>query len=218
MSKRTLDESTDDEEPVHDIQRTRQETSADDKVITCTLPPRCNLKPRKFNVAAYETHYQRDHVNVCYECDASLPSAHFLDLHLNEVHSPIFEARKERGEAVFRCFVESCPNVFSTITRRRRHLEYDHAYPAEYRFNVVQKGLNSYSQSLLYPAKTLSQPESVEPKPKPEVPELNRAARRALARGGQKDTKMKDPKPVVEDAKSEHARAVEALFKQFDQL
>ena len=234
MSKRAIDDDSSSSEDIahHDVKSHRQEQVQDsEKLITCSLPPHCNLRPKAYTLTEYEAHYQRQHVNVCYECDAELPTSLFLDLHLEEQHSPIFQAQIDRGESAFRCFVESCKSKFKSQTARRRHLETDHDYPASYRFNLVQKGLDRRVQSLLFPVKS-NQPSRSYKKVESNVPAkvgvMTRAQRRAAEREAagadqvmeidkeeaKPDVKMKlETKSKQVDAKAEHAKAVAALFE-----
>lgn len=198
MSKRGLaiedcsaEEETLELDTSHTVKLSRcdAEHNHEDRIITCSLPPRCNVKPRQFTVSEYEKHYQKQHVNICYECDAELPTEYFLDLHLEEAHSPIFQARLSRDEKVYRCFSQFCSELFASITSRRRHLEKVHSYPSEYRFNLVQKGLDGRAQSLLYqpPPGRIAAQQGDAPRPdaslnRNKVGVMTRAQRRAQAR------------------------------------
>ncbi|ORY79993.1 hypothetical protein BCR37DRAFT_338885, partial [Protomyces lactucae-debilis] len=77
------------------------------------------------------------HATRCPVCQLPFPNAHFQNLHIEEHHDPVFQARLARGELVFRCFVEVCRETFPSASKRRRHLVKDHAYPETFRFNIV---------------------------------------------------------------------------------
>lgn len=73
-------------------------------VMKCNLPPH---RPLEFaSYEEYDVHYQKAHVNRCSECNKNLPSEQILNLHLAEIHDPINDARKARGEKIVR--LDSC--------------------------------------------------------------------------------------------------------------
>lgn len=124
-------------------------------LVTCTLPPGCNTRPRHFwDTATFEHHYTKYHCNVCHECHAKFPTSRYLDLHIQELHDPIWSVRLARGELVYGCFEERCPLTFASVSARRKHLIQVHDYPAEFRFNLVNKGITRHVKSLLFDAKS----------------------------------------------------------------
>ena len=64
---------------------------------------RCSLPPHPQTLCfqsyeAYDVHYAKAHVNRCSECRKNFPTAHFLELHIEENHDPLIQVRKEKGE------------------------------------------------------------------------------------------------------------------------
>lgn len=43
-------------------------------------------------------HYQQAHVNRCSQCSKNFPTAHFLNLHIEENHDSLVVALRARGE------------------------------------------------------------------------------------------------------------------------
>lgn len=192
-------------------------------VVTCTLPPICNAKPHNFyKLDQFEAHYQKHHCHICHECLANFPTNQFLELHIEENHDPFFPARLDRGEKVYRCFSEYCSIRFSSSSSRRRHLENDHQYPPEFRFNIVQRGLGKRTQSLLYSVKTqpgldkeILQSSCLASDDRAGVPEteagratLNRAQRRAQAKQENEASELiMPPEDVMETTFSLESKA-----------
>lgn len=71
------------------------------EVMQCALPP--HREAIHFSsYDAFEVHYAQFHVNRCSECRNNFPTAHFLELHIEENHDPLNEARKAKGEKIVR--------------------------------------------------------------------------------------------------------------------
>lgn len=67
------------------------------EAMKCTLPP--HRSPCVFSTYEdYEVHYKQFHVNRCSECGKNFPSERFLNLHIEENHDPLMEAKRARGE------------------------------------------------------------------------------------------------------------------------
>ncbi|ROV88579.1 hypothetical protein VSDG_09132 [Cytospora chrysosperma] len=96
----------------------------------------------------YESHYNKAHTTRCLDCRKSFPSSHILDLHIDEFHNVLTELKKEKGEATFACFVETCDEKCKTPAERRAHLIERHMYPANYFFAVTKVGIDR-RQSML---------------------------------------------------------------------
>ncbi|KAI3398286.1 hypothetical protein diail_9624 [Diaporthe ilicicola] len=96
----------------------------------------------------YETHYHKAHSNRCLDCRKNFPSSHTLNLHIKEFHDALTELRKERGEHVYSCFVETCDEKRKTPAERRAHLIETHKYPTNYFFAVTKAGVD-HRQSML---------------------------------------------------------------------
>ncbi|CAN6651978.1 hypothetical protein TRVA0_025S01552 [Trichomonascus vanleenenianus] len=111
--------------------------------ILCNLPPTCSETPVELTDSEFEQHYYDCHTFHCFECRGRFPSEHLLDLHLRELHDHLVAELRDRGESVFKCFVESCPRVFKTSVDRNEHAVSDHGYPQDYGFDIVRKGLTS---------------------------------------------------------------------------
>lgn len=122
------------------------ETATQQEVISCTLPPHQVIGFASYS--DYEVHYQKTHVNRCIECGKNLPTDHFLSLHIKENHDPITEAKRERGDKTYECFVEGCDKVCSTWQKRRMHLVDKHMFPRNYDFFIVNDGLDNRNSML----------------------------------------------------------------------
>ncbi|KAI9488764.1 hypothetical protein BDB00DRAFT_29862 [Zychaea mexicana] len=99
-----------------------------------------------FTTAAYEAHYETHHKHVCSACHKRFPSAHWLQLHLDEFHNVLIQIQKERGDKVFQCFVESCTKKFISPRMRQLHLVDKHQYPKYYPFDLVATGTLSFEE------------------------------------------------------------------------
>ncbi|KAJ5745295.1 hypothetical protein N7520_010477 [Penicillium odoratum] len=67
------------------------------EVMHCALPPhRETLSFTSYE--DYEIHYIQAHVNRCSQCSKNFPTAHFLNLHIEENHDPLAAARRARGD------------------------------------------------------------------------------------------------------------------------
>ncbi|KAI9255535.1 hypothetical protein BY458DRAFT_310076 [Sporodiniella umbellata] len=95
---------------------------------------------------AYEEHYEAKHTHVCLTCNKVFPGSLWLKLHIDEIHNTIFLIRKERGEKIHACYVESCSKFFSTPKMRRLHLIHKHKYPTHFPFDLVFTGTLSFQQ------------------------------------------------------------------------
>ncbi|KAI8137548.1 hypothetical protein BJV82DRAFT_634784 [Fennellomyces sp. T-0311] len=104
-------------------------------------------KPLSFpSTAAYEAHYEARHRHVCLACCKVFPNDYFLQLHLDEFHDMLLQIRRERGEKVFRCFVQNCKKSFMTPKMRRLHLIDKHHFPQYYDFNIIASGTLSFEE------------------------------------------------------------------------
>ncbi|KAI9760183.1 MAG: hypothetical protein M4579_001798 [Chaenotheca gracillima] len=111
------------------------------EVMRCSLPPH----PETIAFASYEEyeiHYAKAHVNRCAECRKNFPTEHFLDLHIQENHDSLNEARKARGEKTYACYVEACDRKCSSHEKRKRHLIDKHMFPKDYDFDVINEGID----------------------------------------------------------------------------
>ncbi|XP_013118617.1 protein lethal(2)k10201 [Stomoxys calcitrans] len=96
----------------------------------------CNLEFD--NAAAYKLHYNRMHRFTCQECKkCGFPTEHLLDLHICETHDAYFQARLERGERLYKCYVEECLEVFLNPDERKKHCIEQHKFPANFRFEHI---------------------------------------------------------------------------------
>ncbi|VVT58376.1 uncharacterized protein SAPINGB_P006175 [Magnusiomyces paraingens] len=131
MPKRTRNE-TDELGDEHQQQQHPAQAPKIEKLpyIVCDQPPTCCDNPTPlYSLAAYEAHYRQFHAAVCMACDKAFPSAHLLILHVCEQHDPITALRRDRGEAMLGCFVETCEEKFQTEELRKTHLIQVHGYP-----------------------------------------------------------------------------------------
>ncbi|KAF1811431.1 hypothetical protein P152DRAFT_399045 [Eremomyces bilateralis CBS 781.70] len=116
--------------------------------MKCFLPPHRPLTFQTYE--EYELHYTQAHRHRCAECMKNLPSDRYLELHIAENHNPINQARKERGESIYQCFVEGCDKVVETWWKRRLHCIDKHQYPRNYDFFIVNDGIDR-RHSMLQP-------------------------------------------------------------------
>ncbi|KAL1868491.1 hypothetical protein Daus18300_005925 [Diaporthe australafricana] len=96
----------------------------------------------------YESHYHKAHSNRCLDCRKNFPSSHILNLHIKEFHDALTELRKEKGEHIYSCLVETCAEKRETPAARRAHLIEMHKYPNNYFFAVTKAGVD-HRQSML---------------------------------------------------------------------
>ena len=65
--------------------------------MKCSLPP--HLETLLFSTfEEFEVHYAKAHANRCPECRKNFPTEHFLELHIEENHDPLVEAKRAKGE------------------------------------------------------------------------------------------------------------------------
>ncbi|XP_028279232.1 zinc finger protein 511 [Parambassis ranga] len=86
----------------------------------------------------YEHHYNSVHRHVCCSCRRSLPSAHLLDIHIQEWHDSLFTILAQRQD-MYQCLVEGCTQKFRTSRDRKDHLIKIHKYPPDFRFDRPKK-------------------------------------------------------------------------------
>ncbi|EPB91393.1 hypothetical protein HMPREF1544_01714 [Mucor circinelloides 1006PhL] len=101
------------------------------------------------DVVAYELHYEAVHRNVCSVCHKIFPGEEWLQLHLDEFHDVILQMKKDRGEKIHKCYVQTCTKVFSTPRMRRLHLVDKHCYPRYFPFDLVYTGTLTFEQRKL---------------------------------------------------------------------
>ncbi|KAJ2508875.1 hypothetical protein GGF44_002293 [Coemansia sp. RSA 1694] len=90
---------------------------------------------------AFERHYDQMHRNTCSVCSAIFPSAHWLDLHVQELHDAFFDARVARGDKAFRCFLPTCAKLFARPGKRRLHMIDKHKFPVKFNWSLLRVGL-----------------------------------------------------------------------------
>jgi hypothetical protein len=78
------------------------------EVMRCSLPPHKDVYTFP-SYEDYEVHYTQFHVNRCSECRKNFPTPHFLQLHIEENHDPLNEARKARGDKIVGSRCSLCP-------------------------------------------------------------------------------------------------------------
>ncbi|SPQ22786.1 1fb43af9-5bc9-41a2-bdf0-3b32e6f25ad7 [Thermothielavioides terrestris] len=118
-----------------------------DVLMHCSLPP--HKEPLTFSsYSDYETHYRDQHTNRCVQCRKNFPSSHLLGLHIEEMHDSFVQARKERGERTYSCFVEGCDRKCSTPHKRKMHLIDKHMYPKDFFFAITREGIDGRNSLL----------------------------------------------------------------------
>ncbi|KAM7341947.1 zinc finger protein 511 lethal (2) k10201 [Cochliomyia hominivorax] len=101
------------------------------------------------NVASYQSHYNVMHRFICIECKKSLPTEHLLDLHISEQHDSYFKARVERGQRLFKCYLEECKETFANPMERKEHCIKEHKFPSNFRFDqTTQKNEKSAQNAI----------------------------------------------------------------------
>lgn len=115
--------------------------------IECHFTP-CNLIPLIFSdYQSYEAHYMNRHHYYCEVCSKEFPDNRILDLHFEENHDPFFGMKKERQEAIYRCFEvfsnAKCEEKFHTHDERNVHMMRYHGYPKDFDFDIVNSGWKS---------------------------------------------------------------------------
>ncbi|KAK4997856.1 hypothetical protein LTR66_002816 [Elasticomyces elasticus] len=115
-------------------------------IMRCSLPPH---EPLDFGTYKdYEVHYKQTHSNRCLECGNNFPTNHYLNLHIAENHDPLNQARRERGDKIYACFVEDCDRMCSTWRQRRMHLLDKHGFPRNYDVLIINDGLGQRNSML----------------------------------------------------------------------
>ncbi|KAJ5176943.1 uncharacterized protein N7482_002820 [Penicillium canariense] len=111
------------------------------EVMHCALPPhRESLSFASYE--DYEVHYQQAHVNRCSLCSKNFPTAHFLNLHIEENHDSLAAAmRGARGEDHKHMF----PRVWSSTLSSHEGIITD-----TYNFYIINDGIDRQT-SLLRP-------------------------------------------------------------------
>lgn len=103
----------------------------------CELTPHCSSSIPPFSCfREYEIHYQDVHTQVCTECSRILPTAHLLDLHLSECHSPYFAILSQRTPS-YCCFVDNCETRSTNPDSRILHLRSVHKYPKKFNYDII---------------------------------------------------------------------------------
>ena len=81
-----------------------------------------------------ESHYNSKHRHSCGTCKKSLPSAHLLDLHIQENHDSYFKLLSVKKPS-YECFLEMCHSKFWSPEERRGHSIQSHAFPEDFKFD-----------------------------------------------------------------------------------
>lgn len=105
----------------------------------------CN---RSFDTtAAYHVHYNAKHRFICGECKKSFPTEHFLDMHISEIHDSYFMARVDRGERLFKCYLQDCQDMFGNPQERKDHCLKQHNFPSNFRFDQTRSKKQNVSKN-----------------------------------------------------------------------
>ncbi|OZJ04817.1 hypothetical protein BZG36_02334 [Bifiguratus adelaidae] len=115
-----------------------------ERKLECHIAP-CNHDPPSFATpAAYQRHYECVHKYTCNECHLVFPESKWLKLHFEEYHDVFLQVRRDRGDKVYKCFVDDCTRVFTTPKMRRLHLIDKHMYPRSFNFVLHRTGYTPY--------------------------------------------------------------------------
>ncbi|KAK7717347.1 hypothetical protein SLS64_002837 [Diaporthe eres] len=117
--------------------------------IKCSLPGH-GPGMRFATYQDYESHYHQAHSNRCLDCRKNFPSSHILNLHIREFHDALTELRKEKGDHIYSCFVETCAEKRKSPAERRAHLIETHKYPTNYFFAVTKAGVDRRQSMLVH--------------------------------------------------------------------
>lgn len=129
------------------VMETKHSSATTKSAMQCSLPP--HAQALYFDsIAAFEIHYQKDHTNRCSSCSKNFPTAHFLTLHIDEVHNPLRAELASKGEKTYACFVEDCEKICATPQKRKLHLVDKHVFPKSYNFRVVEFGIDRRTSML----------------------------------------------------------------------
>ena len=101
------------------------------KTFPCSVPG-CSAKFKQ--LVDSETHYNSKHRHSCGTCKKNLPSAHLLDLHIQENHDSYFKLLSGKKPS-FECFLEVCKLKFWTPDERREHCITTHSFPHDFKFD-----------------------------------------------------------------------------------
>lgn len=76
------------------------------------------------DIASYENHYEEFHRHKCSICGRVFVNSYCHHLHLEESHSAIFKLLRQRFpmKPLYKCFEESCPEIFVLDVERDRHV------------------------------------------------------------------------------------------------
>ncbi|KAJ2015104.1 hypothetical protein H4S04_004435 [Coemansia sp. S16] len=116
------------------------ELVADSQQIICHDAP-CLGAVACPSALAFERHYDQMHRNTCAMCSAIFPSAHWLDLHVQELHDAFFDACVARGDKAFRCFLPGCAKLFARPGKRRLHMIDKHKFPVNFNWALLRNGM-----------------------------------------------------------------------------
>eukprot|EP00912_Choanoflagellata_sp_UC4_P000588 UC4_evm2s363 len=117
--------------------------------VTC-FSPFCGLVFP--NTAEAEAHYNLTHRNRCRVCGSTFATARILELHLSEVHDPVFSVRAEKlaitqrddfldpSLFLYECLVDSCDARFRCSAERKVHLHEVHKFPLDFPVEAIITG------------------------------------------------------------------------------
>lgn len=86
------------------------------------------------NTKQYDIHYNQNHKYFCETCKKRLPSAHLLDLHVEESHDSYFAVKSQKA-AIFSCYLSECNQKSWNSIERRDHCIKEHHFPSNFRFD-----------------------------------------------------------------------------------
>ncbi|PSR94635.1 hypothetical protein BD289DRAFT_427137 [Coniella lustricola] len=127
--------------------------TASTPTIQCSLPGHTPGLPFA-SYSDYEEHYVKVHTNRCLECTKNFPTSHVLELHICENHDALARIRRERGEPIYACLVETCYQKFTGLGKRQNHLVGTHKYPSNYFFAVTKFGIDGRKSMLVDDARS----------------------------------------------------------------
>ncbi|XP_010550208.1 PREDICTED: zinc finger protein 511 [Tarenaya hassleriana] len=82
----------------------------------------------------FEAHYHARHAASCSVCTRVYPTSRLLSIHVSETHDSFFQAKVDRGYAMYECLVEGCGMKFKNYKARHQHLVDKHKFPTTFEF------------------------------------------------------------------------------------
>ncbi|XP_071734938.1 uncharacterized protein [Rutidosis leptorrhynchoides] len=86
------------------------------------------------SLAEFEDHYNARHTASCSVCSRVYPTSRLLSIHVSEAHDSFFQAKVDRGYAMYECLVDGCGLKLKSHKSRHQHLMDKHNFPSSFEF------------------------------------------------------------------------------------